>query len=415
MTTDKKIISSSWPWALLVIPLVAVLAAVLLSPQSGPVAVAGAAPCDPGRAHDAGDFDRTIESGGLTRDYILHVPPSYTGDEAAPLVVLLHGLGDSAAGIANYTELPSKADEAGFILVMPQALSTDLLNITHWNIVLFPSEVGEPDDLTFIADMLNELESELCIDADRIFATGASNGAQMSSRLGCSLADRIAAIAPVAGVYFPPLSLDLPEPAGCPDMRSMPLLAFHGTSDTVIPFNGGQAGAGDFSFILRDIDDDIMPEWAAHNGCTSGPSTEQATENVQLVRYEGCNKDATLALYVIDGGGHVWPGAEDSKGPDVADEISANDLIWDFFLAHPMPAAQPASTPTPSLTPTPSPTSTATAPHLTAEVLPAVLPAAGAAGAGDPGIAGWLVAALTGAGAVTLAGATWFARRRLAS
>ena len=410
MTTDKKIISSSWPWALLVIPLVAVLAAVLLLPQSGPVAVAGAAPCDPGRAHDAGGFDRTIESGGLTREYILHVPPSYTSDEAAPLVVLFHGLGDSAARNANYTEMPSKADEAGFILVMPQALSTSLINVNHWNIVLFPSDLGEPDDVTFIADMLNELESELCIDADRIFATGISNGAEMSVRLGCSLADRIAAIAPVAGVYFPPLSPDLPEPAGCPDTRPMPLVAFHGTGDTIIPFNGGPGGAGGVKFTFRDIDDEIMPEWAAHNGCTSGPSTEQATENVQLLRYEGCNKDATLVLYVIDGGDHVWPGAEDFPDPDVADEISANDLIWEFFLAHSMPAAQPASTPTPSLTSTLSPTSTATAPQLTAEVLPAVLPAAG--GSAGPGIAGWLVAALAGAGAVTLAGATWYAKRR---
>lgn len=112
--------------------------------------------CDPARPHAAGDFDLTIESGGLTRDYILHVPPSYDGAEATPLVLNLHGLGSNAAEQADYSGLSQKADEAGFILVMPQGMSTASLSSRHWNfLTLIP---GDPDDVAFISDLLDALE-----------------------------------------------------------------------------------------------------------------------------------------------------------------------------------------------------------------------------------------------------------------
>ena len=304
----------------------------------GSSAQAASTDCDPARPHTAGDFNEMIVSGAITRDYILHVPPSYSGDKAVPLVVNLHGLGSSAAGQASYSGLPAKADAEGFIVVMPQGLSTALVAQPHWNIVLLGAP--EADDLGFIADLLDALESQLCVDSDRIYAAGMSNGAQMTSRLACSLSDRIAAAAPVSGVYFPPLAVELPEP-GCPSARPVPIIAFHGTADTIIPFDGGPLGeAIGFDFTLRDIDDEIMPDWAARNGCDSVPTEEPVTVNVRLIRYQGCDKGATVELYVIDGGAHVWPGATDLPDPDVNDEISANDLLWDFFVAHPF-VAQP--------------------------------------------------------------------------
>ena len=307
--------------------------------------------CDPARPQAAGDFDQTIDSGGLTRRYILHIPPSYSdtgGADATPLVLLLHGSDGNAKEIAGYTGLPAKADRAGFIAVMPQTPE-------HlWNFTTLGLEPGDPDDVAFIDDLLDALEAELCIDSARVFSTGFSAGAHMSVRLACDLSDRIAAIAPVAGVYFPPFSpLHIPEP-GCLSTQPVPVIAFHGTADMIVPFEGGERFGG-----RRSIDDEHMPGWAAHNGCASVPMEEQVTQNVRLVRYEECDEGATVELYAIDGGGHQWADPTfDLPLPNfgtVTHEISANDLMWDFFEAHPLSAAPEAATaPTATTTATPA-------------------------------------------------------------
>ncbi len=293
------------------------------TPEPTPAALTG---CEPARPHDAGDFDETITtSDGQEREYILHIPPSYSdtgGADATPLVLLFHGWGGNAKEIARYTGLPAKADRAGFIAVMPQGLATRNIPEPHWYTPWLGLEPGDPDHVAFIDDLLDALEAELCIDSARVFSTGFSNGGELSVRLACDLSDRIAAIAPVAGVYFPPFFPDLPEP-GC-STQPVPVIAFNGTADKT-PF---------------DIEDEKMPEWAAHNGCASVPMEEQVTQNVRLVRYQDCDEGATVELYVIDGGGHQWPDARFEFQPQnfgtATHEISANDLIWDFFVAHPL-------------------------------------------------------------------------------
>ena len=337
-------------------PLFAMLAAfawlaalfVFVLPASPPHAVAVA--CDPGRPHDAGTFDLSIESGGVSRDYLLHVPASYTGDETVPLVLNFHGLGPNATDQANLSNLPAKADVEGFIVVGSQGLGSTLIPTAHWNVVLAPTSIGEADDLGFVIDLLDALEAELCIDPEHVFVAGMSNGAEMASRLACSLSHRIAAVAPVAGVYFPPLSAEIPEAPGCPDTAGpVSIIAFHGDADTIVPFNGGMGDLEGIQLTFRDIDDVIMPEWAANNGCRTTPEEQQVTEHVRLLRYPGCDQGAGLELYVVAGGRHQWPGAEDFPQPDAADEISATDLMWDFFQAHPLVEAPPATaTPAPA-------------------------------------------------------------------
>ena len=312
----------------------------------------GSQVCDPPQAHAAGTFpDETIVSGGLTREYILHVPASYDGTDALPLVFNFHGLTGTAAGQADYSGLNAKAEAAGFITVTPQGLATALLIVSHWNSALVPPETGEPDDVGFVEDLLDSLESQLCIDPARVYSTGMSFGALMSVRLGCSLSDRIAAIAPVAGVYWPPVwepwlvpgtEVTIDEPAGCPSKtRPVPVIAFHGSADTIVPFDGGPTSLP-FDIIFRLSIEEAVAEWAMSNGCDSLPQEAQAAPGVRLVSYEGCDESALVELYVVEdvdgdgpnteGGGHTWP---DATQGDTTHEISANDLMWDFFVAHP--------------------------------------------------------------------------------
>jgi polyhydroxybutyrate depolymerase len=334
-----------------------------------------------------------MESGGESRDYLLHIPPSYSGSDATPLVLNFHGLGSNAQDQADYTGLPDKSDEEGFILVMPQGLATDIIPIPHWNNTLLEPR---PDDVAFVSELIDKLQQELCIDPARVFSTGMSMGAMISTRLACDLSDRIAAIAPVAGFYFPPLADELPESPECNSSRPVPIIAFHGTDDPIVPFDGGLPTDEDFEFRLHfhDVDGIVIETWAAHNGCDAEPSREPVTAGVYRLRYRGCDAGADIELYIIDGGGHTWPDATSDQGRlgFTTHEISANDLLWDFFVEHPLVAAQePAAT---ALTPG----ATALTPGATAPA--ARLPDAGGSDSSDGIDALWFVA--IGAGVIAI-------------
>jgi polyhydroxybutyrate depolymerase len=301
---------------------VAVMAAAACKEEAAPTATTTPtsvqADCMPARPHELGNFPGTLTSGGLERQYLLHVPTSYTGDDATPLVVNLHGHGSNAGEQAIYSGLLVKAEEKGFIVVTPQGTGPE----PHFNFTTV--EAGAPNDVAFISDLLDTLESELCVDPSRVYAAGISNGAAMSVTLACFLSNRIAAIAPVAGLFFFP---------GCPSIRPVPVIAFHGTDDKIVPFEGGPVGD------LRALPvEDSLQQWAEHDECTSGPQDERVSDHVRLRRYDDCAEGATVELYAVEGGGHTWPGASiDLPLGATNHEISATDLMWAFFEAHPKP------------------------------------------------------------------------------
>ncbi len=360
--------------------------------------------CDPGRPHAPGNLNETIVSGALTRDYILHVPPSYTGADRIPLVLNLHGAGSFASDQKLYSDLAAKADEAGFVLVMPQAIGVSPGFERRWHVTtVFP---GAPDDVGFITDLLDEIEAALCVDPARVYSTGISNGAQMSMRLACNLSDRIAAIAPVAGVYWPPFSPDFAEPADCPaKTRPVPVIAFHGTDDLFVPFNGG---LGILGTTFRLSIEDAIAEWAANDNCTTGPSDSQAAPGVRLRHYEDCDDGAAVDLYVVEdadgagpgteGGGHTWPGTPiDVPGLGATShEISANDLMWAFFQAHPL-----------ALGPKPPPVGGVAELPDVANTAPQQAPGLSSGSRGLLAIIGAVAA-----GTLALTGAAWYTRRR---
>jgi polyhydroxybutyrate depolymerase len=302
---------------------VAVIAAAACKGEPAPTATAtpasAEADCLPARPHEPGNFPGTLTSGELERQYILHVPTSYTGSDGTPLVVNLHGHGSNAAEQAYYSGLPVKADEEGFIVVTPQGTGDE----PHWNFTTV--EAGAPNDVAFISDLLDALESQLCIDPSRVYAAGISNGAAMTVTLACFLSDRIAAIAPVAGLFLFP---------GCPSVRPVSVIAFNGTDDKLVPFEGGSVSGSDLQ--VPPVEDSLK-QWAEHDGCTSGPQDERVSDHVRLRRYDDCAGGATVELYAVEGGGHTWPGAAiDVPLGATTHEISATDLMWAFFEAHPI-------------------------------------------------------------------------------
>ncbi len=120
------------------------------------------------------------------------------------------------------------------------------------------------------------------------------------------------------------------------------MISFHGGEDPIAPFEGGPVGGGldaIFPSLVFPPVEEAVAAWADHNGCASPHLRESVSENVARVTYEECAQGATVELYDVLNGGHTWPGAERENAMlgFTAQEIDATDLIWDFFLAHPMP------------------------------------------------------------------------------
>ena len=281
-----------------------------------------------------GNHSRTIRVGDLDRTYLLHLPPQAGSDVPMPVVLAFHGGGANAANMAIFSGLDDKADEAGFIVVYPEGTGRlpRMLTFNAGN-CCGHAAAGEIDDVAFTRALLDDLARVANVDPRRVFATGMSNGAMMAYRLASELSDRIAAIAPVAG----PMGTDACQPG-----RPVPVIHFHGDADEFAPFAGGR-GRGvsgtDFRSVAHSID-----AWVEANGCTRSPETkaledqEEDGTTVKIVRHDAGRDGAEVVLVVIEGGGHTWPGREPrlrTLGRSTR-EISANDMMWEFFERHPM-------------------------------------------------------------------------------
>ena len=136
---------------------------------TAPPDLSGRSDCPTPKPHAAGNSDENFDSGGQSRHYILHVPPSYDGTKQTPLVINLHGAGSNAAQQAPYSRWPQKGDAEGFIVVTPDALGTP----RAWNFIPIGSQA---DDTGFIRDILDRMDAQFCIDDARVYSSGISSG-----------------------------------------------------------------------------------------------------------------------------------------------------------------------------------------------------------------------------------------------
>jgi polyhydroxybutyrate depolymerase len=265
------------------------------------------------------DETRTLDHGGLERTFHVHVPPSYDGSPT-PLVFNFHGYMSNAWQEEFFSEMTDKSDIAGFIVVYPEGTGI----VQSWNAGdCCGSAVDDDlDDVGFTDAMIDDLAGHLCLDMDRIYATGMSNGGFLSHRLACELSHRIAAVAPVAGV----LGID-----DCAPSRPMPLMHFHGTADNSVPYDGGGL------LGMRSVAE-TMFIWVGLNGCDASPVEVFNNGDSHCETYPNCDAGVELTLCTVEGGGHTWPGgAHIPFLGHTTEDLNANDAMWDFFMAHPMP------------------------------------------------------------------------------
>jgi polyhydroxybutyrate depolymerase len=282
-----------------------------------------------------GDYNRTVTVGELDRTYLVHVPPGYDGSKPTPAVLAFHGGGVNAEQMVAFCGLNEKADEAGFIAVYPAGTGR-LERALTWNAgnCCGFAMRNNVDDVGFILALLDDLSRVAAIDAKRVFATGMSNGGMICYRLASELSDRIAAIAPVGG----PMGTET-----CSPKRPVSVIHFHGTLDQFAPFKGGKGERSISGTSFLSVEHSIGA-WIAANGCPETPAVVQEPDKsddgltVERKTYGPGNDGAEVVLITIQGGGHTWPGRQ----PRLAflgkstNDVSANDVMWEFFQKHPM-------------------------------------------------------------------------------
>lgn len=265
-------------------------------------------------AHPLGNNTLSIPSAGLQRTFIVHLPPTY-GRQPQPMVVAYHGYSWQALTMARNTTLFSEADQAGFVLVVPQGVDTP----PSWNAgVGAYGPTGDANDIQFTSDLLNYVQKNFCVDSHRVYATGFSLGGGMAYRVACALTNRIAAVATVSGAYYP-----LPE--GCHPSRPLPVLEIHGQADRDAPYTGYPA-------LRMAAVQDYLDGWLARDQCTGQPQVFFQKGDVTGMQWTHCAAGTMVRHYRISDNGHTWPGT-----PNTTHVIDGGVVVWQFFQNFSLP------------------------------------------------------------------------------
>ncbi len=321
------------------------------------------------------DSQEKIDIDDVTRTYAVHLPPAYDQQQHYPVVILLHGRNQDAGDMARLTHFNQLADKDAIIAVYPNAAHG------QWNVGVRPEEPSPfaprrggggrrggwpgggggypgggggggypgggqsggqtpeetknrpepPDDVAFLNQMLDQLALKYSVDTHRIYATGLSDGGFMALRAGCSMADRVAAIAAV-GAAMPKTMICLPA-------RAVPALFINGTEDPVVPDGGGNYKPGRFHVLSAE---DSAKTWAKFDRCGEKPaqdklpSAEKGGKDTKTYTYSGCQDNAQVVLYSVKNSGNTWPGGEqytsEKEVGKTSNALNANEAIWSFLV-----------------------------------------------------------------------------------
>ena len=264
-----------------------------------------------------GDSSRSMVVGGLTRTYLVHVPPSYTGASAVPLVVDIHGWTSNAEQQRALSGYLALSDQRGFIVVYPQGVGN------AWNGGVCCTNT--PTDVEFIRAMVAKMETEATIDARRVYATGLSNGGAMSQRLACEAADLFAAAAPLA---FP---ISLSPPSSCQPSRHIPVLTTMGLTDMLVAYNGGAWPSAAATFA----------HWRNTNACGGEPAEIHNVSGNSYCDYDtSCADGVQVGLCSVTA--QAFPGQFfDGHILYLNPDYNLAVLAWDFMSQFTLPPAPP--------------------------------------------------------------------------
>lgn len=288
----------------------------------------------------SGTNERSLLLQGMTRTFRAYLPKAVNISAESPVVLVLHGFGGNAKNALKQGKWEAKAEKEGFIVVGLDGTLDNLklpylsfANPRSWAAGGGSTKADERgvDDVAFAAAVIDSLITWRCANPKRIYATGFSNGAGMTWRIGAVLSDRIAAIAPVANsllVNVEKLS------------RPLPLLLIWGTADPVNPMAGGmvpRSGKQEY----RPAAESVWRSWATMLGCTGEAQTLLSQNGVKTRAFKNCTGKAEATFITIEGMGHTWAGGVEFLPERIVGKTSnaldATDTIWAFFSQYSLP------------------------------------------------------------------------------
>jgi polyhydroxybutyrate depolymerase len=243
----------------------------------------------PSPALPAGDTSLTVQVGSASRSYVLHVPSSYDGTHAVPLIVDFHGIGNTGWGELAGSPYPEVTDGDGVIMAFPDGAKGPIG--TAWN--LGPCCVADVDDLGFARALVADVQRTACIDPARVYAVGVLTGGGMVYDLACNAADVFAAVAPAA---FDLLQDNVDE---CIPARPITVISFRGTADPRVPYAGGASALVPGMSITFLGAKATFQRWSQIDGCTSAASKEDGNG---CSAYSGCKGDVDVIMCTKQGG-----------------------------------------------------------------------------------------------------------------
>jgi polyhydroxybutyrate depolymerase len=273
---------------------------------------------------DTANIIRKLDFDGSKRSYHFHLPRNYDPKTPTPVVVVLHGAATNAKIMEYFCGLSNQSDKSGFIACYPNGTGTDPL--LTWNAGRFPGTppgTKAPDDIGFLGKVLDDLATAANVDKKRVYVAGMSNGGMMAYRAAAEMSDRFAAMVSVTGT----LVIDEWKPK-----RPMPVLHIHGTKDGLVPWEGSKSNP----FLKFPPIEEVVRICAKENGCDETPKVTALPKSFDNLKVEkrdfGKGKNgAEVVLYVVEGGGHVWPGrtAPSLLGRSTFN-LDTNQVLWDF-------------------------------------------------------------------------------------
>lgn len=255
-------------------------------------------------------FEQRVLHNGEEREYFLYVPDSYNENTEYPVLLNFHGFGGNAKDYINYeSDFRDVAEQEGVILVYPQG--SLLSGFSHWNAApMAEDNKSNTDDIGFIELLIRNLQQDLSVDPNRIYATGFSNGGMFSYALGCFTEGLIAGVAAVSG-----LQLNLED---CSPSHPISVLIAHSTTDDVIPYTGSSGVASV---------DETVSFWRTANQTSSEAKESRhnlGDETVWIYTYTGGTNGSEVLHYKVDNGMHMW-------FDHIIEEQSFASLMWDFL------------------------------------------------------------------------------------
>jgi polyhydroxybutyrate depolymerase len=265
-------------------------------------------------------LNQSILHNGISRDYILYIPENLPTN--APLVVVSHGYTSSAKTMMSYSGMNKVADEEKFLVVYPQG-TKDQRGNNFFNVGYEFHASSKVDDLGFIKALVTKLTDDYQVNPNHIFATGMSNGGDLSYFLACYASDMFQAVAPIAGTMMQ-TTIET-----CKPQKGMPIFAVHGKADEVTYFDGDMANRdkwGPYPGIPA-----VIEHWVDVNAVEISKQVDldnitnftASNEALSFDRYLSDTSDHEVWLY-IHSGGHDWS----------LKELDTSSEIWNFFTRY---------------------------------------------------------------------------------